>query len=359
MALRAESTRIRAGSAQQRPAPESPPPGRGRSRLRSALLALIPWLVIAGLLAGAFTIRPGGVGKAVVPPPVSAQDRFYGVAHPATGIVWLAGMFGKIVRSDDGGKSWTIQPTPTSRSLQSIAAWSSRDAVAVGDAGIVLVTGDGGKHWTRVKVPTTRISNKFIRVRILGGGAAWIVGAMGAVLESTDHGRTWKRRLPVHDITRMDIAGVGRHLWVVGEFGQVMASNDGGKTWHKQHSGVRNTLNGVCFRDATHGVVVGLQGVILITDDGGRHWTRVRGVTHEHLFAVGWDGREWMAVGANGVMVTAGAGATHWKSGLVAPRDFKWHTGLTPSRHGWYIAGADTGVYGSGRWDAFGGGTAR
>ena len=330
-----------------------PGPVRGRSRVRSIVLAAIPWLVIAGLLVGAFTIRPGGVGKAVVPAPVSAQDHFYGIAYPGNQVLWMVGMLGKIVRSDDGGRSWAVQPSPTKRILQSIGTWSTKRAVAVGDNGLVIVTKDGGRSWQQVKVPLTKVSNKFLRVRVLDNGTAWIVGAMGAVLESTDYGQTWARKVPVHDVTRMDIDGVGKHLWVVGEFGQIIASDDGGKTWQKQSSGVRNTLNGVCFRDVDHGVVVGLQGVILTTSDGGRTWHQVHGVTKEHLFAVDWNGRQWLAVGANGVVLTFGPDAAQWKAKQVAPRDFAWHTGVAAAQDRWYLAGADSGMYHGGNWNAF------
>lgn len=327
--------------------------GRNRSFLGAIVVGALPWFVIAGLLVGAFTIRPGGIAKAVAPPPISAQDHFYDVAHPGPDVLWMVGMLGKIVRSEDGGQSWVEQRSMTKRNLQSIAAWNPREAVAVGDNGIVLVTQDGGNTWKKETTPRSKISNKFMRVRILKNGTAWIVGTMGAVLESTDHGHTWARRVPVHDVSRMDIAGVGKHIWVAGEFGQILASDDGGESWHKEATGIRNTLNGIAFRNAEDGVAVGLQGVILRTSDGGQSWHQVKDITQQHLFAVRWNGKQWAAVGANGVVATAGPDAEHWTARQIAQRDFAWHTGISPAAHGWYLAGANSGVYRDGHWNRF------
>jgi len=303
MALRWEETSMRGGGPAEGGVDRHAERRGLAARLRAGVLGLIPWAVIALLLIAAFTVRPGAVGKAVQPPPISRQDDFYGIAHPAPQVLWLAGNLGKIVRSDDGGRSWTVQETPTRRNLQAIAAWNANDAVAVGDGATVLVTDDGGRSWKQVAAPHSKVADKFIRVRIMPDGSAWIVGVMGAVLESTDHGRTWTRKAPVEDVARNDIAGVGDSRWVVGEFGSILVSRDGGATWSKDTAPVQNTLNGVRFRDAEHGVAVGLQGTILVTDDGGRSWKQVTGVTGEHLFAVAWDGHRWMAAGADGLIV--------------------------------------------------------
>ena len=106
----------------------------------------------------------------------------------------MAGSGGKVVRSDDGGQSWSIQETGATENLQAIDAWDPDRAVAVGNDGVVLVTADGGESWTRVDVPRSDIANKLIRVRCAADGEAWAVGVMGMILHSRDWGASWQRR---------------------------------------------------------------------------------------------------------------------------------------------------------------------
>lgn len=325
-------------------------------KVRSWVSSVVPWIVVGFLLWSAFSIRPAGLNKQVIPPPISPQDRFYGAASIDNHFYWLAGNLGKIVFSKDGGKTWQIQSTPTTRNLQGIAAWNKKDVIAVGDGGTVLVTHDSGQSWKRVAVPQSKISNKFIRVHVFSDGTAWIVGEVSAVLRSTDKGETWQQMLGQKDITLHDIAQAGNELVVVGEMGTILLSGDDGTTWTQiDESPTQDTLNSVDFRNAMDGVAVGLNGSILTTKDGGQQWHQVDDPTDDHLFVVRWNGSEWLAAGSKGVVVSAGPDAQHWTASRVGERDFSWHTGLVSmAGAGWMLVGGDTGLYRQGNWKILG-----
>lgn len=314
------------------------------------VLGMLPWLTIAGLLSAAFYIEPAGIGDAVTPPPIGPQDRFYGGAFVEPESVWLAGNQGKIVHSTDGGRTWSIQETGIPQNLQSIAAWDEEHLVAVGDAGTVLRTQDGGATWERVDVELPEIADKLLRVRILDGQHAWVVGEFGTILKISERGASWthvseSRDLTLHDITRNNGA-----LFAVGEFGTVMYSEDGGQTWRERSTPAPGTLNGVDFSTEDFGVAVGLDGMILVTEDGGENWRQVQTPTIEHLFAVRWTGRNWLAVGAQGVVLEASPAANEWARRSVAERDFAWRTEVVGTNDHWLLVGATSGFYGEEEW---------
>ena len=57
------------------------------------------------------------------------------------------GQGGRIILSDDNGKSWRQVETPTSVTLTHDVFVSPQSGWAVGQMGVVLHTSDGGEHW--------------------------------------------------------------------------------------------------------------------------------------------------------------------------------------------------------------------
>ncbi|WP_240327716.1 YCF48-related protein [Dechloromonas sp. HYN0024] len=288
--------------------------------------SLIPVAVIGALLYAAFFVKATAEVSSVKPPEIERRDRFLGVAMPAENVIWAAGSNGKVVRSDDMGKTWTAQTIPTAENLQGIAAWDSNRAVAVGGNGVLIQTDDAGQTWNEVQVPKSEVANKLLSVRAYDNGKGWAVGELGAVLQTVDFGHTWKRALPEKDQAWNDISFVGNYGLLVGEFGQAMKTTDGGATWQSSTSGVRSSLMSVYLRDQSNGVAVGLSGVILVTHDGGKQWFMAERQTLEHLNNVIWDGAQWVAVGDKGVIVTGDAEGRFWKAGRVSEGNLGWNT---------------------------------
>ena len=317
-------------------------------RVLKLLTAALPWSIIAGLLWAGLFIKPQPVGATVTPPLLERRDHFYGLALSPVGDVWVSGSSGKILSIAADGKISRLA-TPTERTLQDIAVWDARHAVAVGNDGVILHSADGGQHWQAAQdVPRSEVANKLNRVRVAPGGLAIATGEMGALLISRDHGQSWQRLREEEDVAWNDVAILdGGRLLVVGEFGRILLSDDQGQSWEEIASPVPASLMSVQFRDALNGVAVGLEGALLVTRDGGRQWDSVALGIGDHLFDVLWDagnGR-WFASGALGRWVS-GSDAGDWQSGALDERNLGWHTRVLLVGSSIWLAGADVG-----RWD--------
>jgi len=315
--------------------------GRGVRAVVALVASVSPLLIIGGLLYAAFFVKAEPVIGTLQARPIERRDAFYGVAVPRPEVVWAAGSYGKVVRSDDGGSSWAVQPTPDDAHLQAIAAWDADRAVAVGNRGIVIVTVDGGRSWREIVVPRSEVANKLMQVRTYPGGLGWAVGEVGAVLRTADYGATWVRVLEEKDQAWNDIFFLGDDGWMVGEFGQIMRTGDGGQNWQAVASPIESSLMSVHFRDAANGVAVGLAGAVLVTTDGGATWNEAPRVTREHLNCVIWDGSRWVAVGDKGVYVAGEADGGGWKGGRISDQDLSWRTQIARAGDGLLLAGAN------------------
>jgi hypothetical protein len=76
-----------------------------------------------------------------------------------------------------------------------------------------------------------------------------------------------------------------------------------GRLWHSQNSRTSQTLNAVAW-SRTQFVAVGANGTILTSRDGST-WTPQKSGTSQTLNAVVWADTQFVAVGANGTILTS------------------------------------------------------
>jgi photosystem II stability/assembly factor-like uncharacterized protein len=112
----------------------------------------------------------------------------------------ISGLGGVILRSRDGGRSWSYEDTHWKQAF--FAVGSSRErAIAIGEKGTIRTSSDGGSTWERPgpdAFPTI-----FTFMRDLGfdstSNVGFIVGQEGMVLRTDDGGKRWTQVLPPED----------------------------------------------------------------------------------------------------------------------------------------------------------------
>ncbi len=67
----------------------------------------------------------------------------------------VVGYYGTIVRTTDGGNSWTIQTSGTTQNLWAVSFADVNNGTAVGEGGTILRTTDGGGFWASQASGTT------------------------------------------------------------------------------------------------------------------------------------------------------------------------------------------------------------
>ena len=111
---------------------------------------------------------------------------------------YISGLGGVVLRSSDGGRSWTYEDIGLKMAVFSVFPRSGAEAIVVGEKGLIRGTEDGGKTWsTWGGFPTIFTYMRDIEFSRSGDGqVGYIIGQRGMVLRTDDGGRSWTEVLP-------------------------------------------------------------------------------------------------------------------------------------------------------------------
>ena len=319
-------------------------------------IALGRWITAAFVL---IALALGGCHREVAIPPLAIRnirptDKFFDVWPTSPTRAYIAGDRGKILLTEDAGKTFTRLNTGTDLGIFSIQMTDDQNGYLSGQDGLIMRTRDGGKSWQRLNSRT----NLFLfSLSFADTNHGMVVGDRSIVLSTTDGGESFfKRQLQRLFPPEMQDYAVQyeepklygaklvdpMHGWVVGELGRIWGTSNGGKTWQEQQSSLISqwtrpsavgedprlrefsmpSLFSVSFRDQKHGAACGLEGWVMQTDDGGNTWrfapkeskpgspeNAVPGATiypaPDPLFSVNlYGGDQGMATGLVGTVVT-------------------------------------------------------
>lgn len=218
------------------------------------------------------------------------------------------GTASRIYKTEDAGATWSMRfaNADPDAFFDAMAFWDANHGIAVSDsvrgAFVIITTDNGGKSWTRVPASSlpAALDNEGAfaasgtNVTVFGASNAWFAtgaAARSRVLRSSDRGRSWQ-------IAETPLA-----------------------------SGASSGAYSIAFRDASHGVVVGgdyareSEAVdnAAVTSDGGRTWTLVKGLGGFRSVVAFVPGRRssFIAIGPQGSDISTDDGRT-W-SALEGP----------------------------------------
>jgi photosystem II stability/assembly factor-like uncharacterized protein len=220
-------------------------------------------------------------------------------------------------------------------------------SIAVGQMGLILVD-DGSGKWKKVESGTDR---RLLQVDLNKNGLAFIAGAFGTLLKSTDGGETWASVAPnwatLYDSGSGDTAVLRDEptnyvvdvqedgsVLLGGEYGQIMRSPDGGICWdvvyrHPSESGQSApTFFAMNIRDDGVGYAVGQSGIVTRTTDSGRTWAYEKMPIDGNLFGVdSFANGEVVAIGQRVAMRSRDNGVT-WNPIQGLDFNINWYTSL-------------------------------
>jgi len=172
---------------------------------------------------------------------------FYDVRFLDDNTGWITGEFGRLLKSTDGGKTWTetqnslmsdetgiVDPMdiPTFFGLHLV---NDQEIYAAGLDGKIAHTVDGGGAWTfEVMKLGFPIVDPLYKTIVTPDGSGWAVGAAGEVITRKPGETEWQRAdlgMPIYTWIRSIDFSDAQNGWLVGGYGTILRTEDGGKSW--------------------------------------------------------------------------------------------------------------------------------
>ena len=240
---------------------------------------------------------------------------------------WAVGHDGLIMFSADGGLTWTVQRQDVWKPMPDDADWDAFDptqgaplldvlalnaqqVIAVGAYSLMLRSDDGGQTWSKID-PNAKPAEAVVAAEESEAVAPpvedgedqasddWTMDADALVLDEEDDPH-------LNGIAR-DAAG---QLMVVGERAAAFRSRDGGQSWERLSLPYDGSMFGVLALGEGHFLAYGLRGHVQETMDFGETWVELDTATEATLQggAMTPDGSIFL-VGNNGTVLYRAAGS--------------------------------------------------
>ena len=202
--------------------------------------------------------------------PSTTEARF-GVSMASSAAGWVVGSRNGPINIDatvNGGGAWTNQSDNNIFGwLYKIDALSTSTAFAIGGAffpavtGFIIKTVNGGSTWTQNNTGTIPFLSGLDMADANTGFAA---GDAGTILATTNGGAAWTAQTSGTSDTLQDISFVSASTgWTCGYNGTIRRTTDGGTNWTGETSGIAEALNGIFALDTTTVWAAGGSGIII------------------------------------------------------------------------------------------------
>lgn len=280
-------------------------------------------------------------GQSWQPVAVPTAASLRGLRVVSDRVVWGSGSGGTVIRTLDGGRSWSLASVPGAEKLdfRGIWAWDANTAFVMSSGKAedgfarIYLTRDGGKHWSicfEQNTPGVFFDTIAFWDRRSGVVLSDPVDGRFLLFRTEDGGGSWRQ------VSIPALAGEGAFaasnscLTLHGEkdvwFGtggakvaRVFHSSDRGRTWSVSETPMHpvNGSSGIfslAFRDRRHGLAVGgdyahpagtpfpnAMPNAISTSDGGRTW-QAAGAAAEYLSSVAYKPGTTQALAAGSIL---------------------------------------------------------
>jgi len=173
-----------------------------------------------------------------------------------------------VFRSDDSGRTWKPMGQPPSNAYEAVFFADDQHGWVAGDYGRLASTSDGGATW---KEQNPGFKAHFTKIQFVSPQVGWLLpqrGHQGGLLATTDGGQTWTSQYanvetsrPLADMQFLN-AQTGFLLAEANRNHLVLVTANGGKSWRSIGS-IEKYSTALSFPTADEGWAVGPKGYIV------------------------------------------------------------------------------------------------
>ncbi|MBI5086937.1 MAG: hypothetical protein HZB13_20355 [Acidobacteria bacterium] len=239
---------------------------------------------------GIFTSSDGGRGWKSLSAAGALRDGHVSelCACPAAPKTVLAGNETHVMRSSDGGKTWTaanfgLGGDTRLYALACLQGAAGKALILAGTGNGLLRSSDSGVTWQSVRLTTVNIRHAVQAIYTSPAAPLRLaVRTTQAVYLSEDAGATWRALnilFPVAAINDLALPGTASGLYLIATAQGLYSSEDGGKSWQRRENGLPpGTVSTLAVRPGRGNEVYAAQfGAVYRSLNGGRDWAALDG----------------------------------------------------------------------------------
>ncbi|UCE18900.1 MAG: hypothetical protein JSV84_00670 [Gemmatimonadota bacterium] len=173
-------------------------------------------------------------------------------------LLWISGFSRTILHSSNSGVVLNFQNSTIGSAYRDITFIDQNRGWIVGNSGVIIRTTNGGFSWSEQL--SSGITVRLYGLYFANPDYGWAVGQSGTIIATTDGGSSWFSQSSPTTERLNAITGIDPlHLIAVGENGTVILTSNGGNTWIAE-SGFTSSFNDAAMIDTENYWIVGENG---------------------------------------------------------------------------------------------------
>jgi photosystem II stability/assembly factor-like uncharacterized protein len=274
--------------------------------MNKVIFLLLTVLYSAGLLSQYNWLNPS-------PPGDDLRSVFF--VHKNVG--YAVGIYGRAVRTTDGGETWKVLNTNTTTNLNGVHFVHSNYGFAVGDNGLIIKTTNGGNSWTTILSDQNHDLYSVFFTDLLTGYAC---GTKGYILRTNNGGIDWilcssgvETKLYSMDFPDRNIGYIVGGGGTQATPGTILKTMNAGYSWFLLTDSLEQSFYSVDFIDTLCGYAAGNFSYIAKTEDGGYSWSTCNNPDIHHLRCIKFrDHQVGYANSSSGKVIKTVNGGLDW-----------------------------------------------
>ena len=188
---------------------------------------------------------------------------------------WAVGDLGTLIKSTDGGQSWTVSETNTTTPILKVRSYNGQVVIASGFGGLILRSADGGETFTQV---ASGVTGDLWGLQMINDTLGIACGTANSLIKTTDAGQTWQTvPTPGYTSDYWWIDFMNETYGFIAANGKVLRTIDGGLNWEILQAGDSYPLFSIDVIDSLHIAAAGYGGTgytakNIYSSDSGNNW---------------------------------------------------------------------------------------
>jgi len=254
---------------------------------------------------------------------------------------WAAGDLGALIKTTDGGGSWKVIETNTTKPILKVRSYNGTTVIAGGYDGLILRSTDSGETFAQA-ASGVGTGVDLWGLEMINDTLGWACGAT-TLLQTKDGGETWKIvNTPGYTGNLWWIDFIDENYGFVAADGKVLRTTNGGSDWDIIQAGDNQPLYSIDIIDSLHIAAAGYGGTSyrgknIYSSDGGNTWINGGHLTFEAVNCIKYVNKDtgYVILNEVGIWKTTNHGESwigignigEWEIQLLAEENIGYNVG--------------------------------